>query len=114
MFHLDNESLRDNPWITIVGCGGTGGFVAEGICRLFQGREATIVLVDHDRVEDHNLLRQNFYEKDVGTLQERGSCRASVAGTSTGQLATRPIHSKSTGAVATGLSTLAYPDMEAT
>ena len=25
----------DNPWITVVGCGGTGGFVAEGLCRLF-------------------------------------------------------------------------------
>ena len=45
----------------MVGTGGTGGFVAEGLCRLFQGREATIVLVDHDRVEPHNLLRQNFY-----------------------------------------------------
>jgi len=38
-----------------------GGFVAEGLCCLFQGRQATIVLVDHDRVEPHNLLRQNFY-----------------------------------------------------
>ena len=71
MYHLDNESLRDNPWITIVGCGGTGGFVAEGICRLFQGREASIVLVDHDRVETHNLLRQNFYEKDVGRFKSQ-------------------------------------------
>ena len=37
--YLDNEFLLDHPWITVVGCGGTGGFVAEGLCRLFQGRE---------------------------------------------------------------------------
>ena len=65
-YYLDNAFLLDDPWITVVGCGGTGGFVAEGLCRLFQGRKATIVLVDHDRVEPHNLLRQNFL---------RGGCR---------------------------------------
>ena len=70
-YYLDNESLLDNPWITVVGCGGTGGFVAEGLCRLFQGREATIVLVDHDRVEPHNLLRQNFYADDVGKFKSQ-------------------------------------------
>ena len=68
-YYLDNTFLLGNPWITVVGCGGTGGFVAEGLCRLFQGREATIVLVDHDRVEPHNLLRQNFYADDVGRFK---------------------------------------------
>ena len=70
-YYLDNAFLLDNPWITVVGCGGTGGFVAEGLCRLFQGREATIVLVDHDRVEPHNLLRQNFYSEDVGRFKSQ-------------------------------------------
>ena len=70
-YYLDNEFLLDNPWITVVGCGGTGGFVAEGLCRLFTGREATIVLVDHDRVEPHNLLRQNFYADDVGKFKSQ-------------------------------------------
>ena len=70
-YYLDNAFLLDNPWITVVGCGGTGGFVAEGLCRLFQGREATIVLVDHDRVEPHNLLRQNFYPEDVGRFKSQ-------------------------------------------
>ena len=64
----------------MVGCGGTGGFVAEGLCRLFQGREATIVLVDHDRVEPHNLLRQNFYPEDVGQIQEPGPGRPAGPG----------------------------------
>ena len=35
-YYLDNAFLLDKPWITVVGCGGTGGFVAEGLCRLFQ------------------------------------------------------------------------------
>lgn len=70
-YHLDNTFLVDQPWITVVGCGGTGGFVAEGLCRLFQGREATIVLVDHDRVEPHNLLRQNFTPEDVGRFKSQ-------------------------------------------
>ena len=70
-YYLDNAFLLDNPWITVVGCGGTGGFVAEGLCRLFQGRQATIVLVDHDRVEPHNLLRQNFYAEDVGKFKSQ-------------------------------------------
>ena len=70
-YYLDNEFLLDSPWITVVGCGGTGGFVAEGLCRLFQGREVTIVLVDHDRVEPHNLLRQNFYREDVGRFKSQ-------------------------------------------
>ena len=70
-YYLDNAFLMNNPWITVVGCGGTGGFVAEGLCRLFQGRDATIVLVDHDRVEPHNLLRQNFYPGDVGGFKSQ-------------------------------------------
>ena len=70
-YYLDNAFLLDDPWITVVGCGGTGGFVAEGLCRLFQGREANIVLVDHDRVEPHNLLRQNFYPGDVGGFKSQ-------------------------------------------
>ena len=70
-YYLDNAFLLEDPWITVVGCGGTGGFVAEGLCRLFQGREANIVLVDHDRVEPHNLLRQNFYADDVGKFKSQ-------------------------------------------
>ena len=57
-----------SPWWAAAG---TGGFVAEGLCRLFQGRDATIVLVDHDRVEPHNLLRQNFYPADVGQFKSK-------------------------------------------
>lgn len=57
------------PTVVIVGCGGTGGFVADGVCRLLHGREATITLVDHDRVEPHNQFRQAFYEGDLGQFK---------------------------------------------
>jgi PRTRC genetic system ThiF family protein len=61
-------SLRQMPQnfnITVVGCGGTGSFVAEGLCRLLIGSDIPILLIDPDRVEPHNLLRQNFYEGDL-------------------------------------------------
>ena len=104
--------LLDNPWITVVGTGGTGGtggFVAEGLCRLFQGRDATIVLVDHDRVEPHNLLRQNFYADDVGTIQEPGPGRPAGSKPTTGPWATRSIPSgRRTAATPAFLSTTAW------
>ena len=68
-YRLDTPFMADNPRITVIGCGGTGGFVAEALCRLYTGRQAEIVLVDHDRVEHHNLLRQNFLAEDVGRLK---------------------------------------------
>ena len=71
-YYLDNAFLLDNPWITVVGCGGTGGFVAEGLCRLFQGREATIVLVDHDRVEPHKPAAAELLRRGRGQVQEPG------------------------------------------
>ncbi len=62
----------EEPWsIAIVGCGGTGGFVAEQLCRLLGDQEAQLVLIDMDRVEPHNLVRQAFYEGDVGQFKSQ-------------------------------------------
>lgn len=55
--------------IVVVGCGGTGGFLAEAVCRLLIGKEAQLYLVDPDRVEPHNLLRQAFDRGDVGRFK---------------------------------------------
>ncbi len=57
--------------ILVVGCGGTGGFVAEGLCRLLSGSDIPLMLIDHDRVEPHNLIRQNFYAGDVGKFKSQ-------------------------------------------
>ena len=57
--------------ILVVGCGGTGGFVAEGLCRLLTKTDIPIILIDPDRVEPHNLVRQHFYEGDVGKFKSQ-------------------------------------------
>lgn len=59
------------PKIVVVGCGGTGGFVAEGLCRLLGNSDLDLLLVDHDRVEPHNLRRQNFFAGDVGKFKSQ-------------------------------------------
>lgn len=55
--------------IVLVGCGGTGGFLAEAVCRLLIGRPAQLFLVDPDRVEPHNVARQAFDRRDVGRFK---------------------------------------------
>ena len=57
--------------ITLVGCGGTGAFVAEGMCRLLGGTRRRLMLVDPDVVEPHNIRRQAFYESDIGRPKAR-------------------------------------------
>ena len=62
-----NESLK----LVIVGCGGTGSLVAEGLCRLLINSDLALMLVDFDRVEPHNLLRQNFFAGEVGKFKSQ-------------------------------------------
>ena len=70
-YHLNTYDIATRVNIIIVGCGGTGGFVAESVCRLLTGRDNSITLVDHDRVEPHNLLRQHFYREDIGQFKSK-------------------------------------------
>jgi len=57
------------PSIVVVGTGGTGGFVAEGLTRLLAGYKIQLIFVDPDRVETPNLIRQNFYTADLGKFK---------------------------------------------
>lgn len=68
MYRLSNEFAQRHYTVTVVGCGGTGGFVAEALCRLLPA-DADLVLVDHDRVEGRNLTRQSFYREDLGRFK---------------------------------------------
>ena len=68
-YHL--RTISDTGTLMVVGCGGTGGFVAEGLCRLLIGKNRRLILVDHDRVEDGNIGRQNFYKEDIGNFKSR-------------------------------------------
>jgi hypothetical protein len=56
----------------VVGCGGTGGWVAESLCRILMDRpEVSLVLVDPDTVEPLNLVRQNYYPEELGQFKAR-------------------------------------------
>ena len=60
--------------ITQIGCGGTGGFLVPQIARTLYdmkntrggGRNSRYILIDGDKVEEKNLLRQNFVQNDIG------------------------------------------------
>ncbi|MCJ7743194.1 MAG: ThiF family adenylyltransferase [Dehalococcoidales bacterium] len=70
-YTISLKLMVQNFNIVVVGCGGTGGFVAEGLCRLLSGTDIPIILIDPDRVEPHNLVRQNFYAGDVGKFKSQ-------------------------------------------
>ena len=56
------------PAIIVVGCGGTGGFVADGLARMLP-TNINLILIDMDRVEERNLNRQSFTAADVGLFK---------------------------------------------
>jgi len=63
--------MAEEKRIVVVGCGGTGSFVAEGLCRLLINSDIPLILVDPDRVEPHNLVRQQFFSGDVGKFKSQ-------------------------------------------
>lgn len=74
MYKLDSSFAQGHFTVTVVGCGGTGSFVAEGLSRLLPPR-ADLVLVDHDRVEERNLMRQNFLRWELGQFKAEALAR---------------------------------------
>ena len=63
--------MAEDSRILLVGCGGTGSFVAEGLCRLLINSDIHLLLIDPDRVEPHNLVRQQFFSGDVGKFKSQ-------------------------------------------
>lgn len=67
--YLSNEGL-DYHFI-IIGAGGTGGYLIPNLARMVsikngEGADHQVTIVDADRVEQKNLLRQNFTDSDIG------------------------------------------------
>lgn len=56
--------------VTIIGCGGLGGFISEMLTRIGVGN---LTLIDGDIFEEHNLNRQNF-----SSIQTLGRNKAEV------------------------------------
>jgi tRNA A37 threonylcarbamoyladenosine dehydratase len=63
------DRFANEATIVQVGCGGTGGYLAEAVARLLVGRPARLYLVDPDRVEPHNVGRQAFDRGDAGRFK---------------------------------------------
>jgi len=69
---LRGTAIHRADWdatVVVVGCGGTGSRLVPDICRLLIGRKARLFLVDHDRVEPHNLGRQSFIDEEIGDFK---------------------------------------------
>lgn len=67
-YKIDFSRWSPGDPVTVIGCGGNGGFVAEGLCRILSASHP-ISLVDFDRVEERNLVRQNFYREELGSFK---------------------------------------------
>ena len=65
-FEVSNSSRI--PAIIVAGCGGTGGFVADGLARTLP-TNINLILIDMDRVEERNLNRQSFTLADIGLFK---------------------------------------------
>lgn len=69
--HKVNVGRPDRVVILLVGCGGTGSFAAHILAQLANwaksnGMDLRLYFVDPDKVEEKNLVRQNFCAAEVG------------------------------------------------
>lgn len=63
-----NQASLTAATAVVIGAGGIGGEVAEGLCRKGIG---TVHIFDHDVVEASNLNRQHFFNEDIGENKAR-------------------------------------------
>lgn len=75
---LDGQRALLRATVAVVGLGGLGGYVVETLARMGVG---TLILIDSDVFEDHNLNRQLF-----GTLNNLGIQKAQAACQRVGQV----------------------------
>jgi len=63
--------VYDRLRLILVGCGGTGSWLAPSVARIArlqrdQGRQVEVVFYDHDTVEAKNIPRQHFCDAELG------------------------------------------------
>lgn len=76
--------------IIVVGCGGTGSYYIRDLARMvgsLKTKKPEILLIDGDKVEEKNLVRQNFTSADVG--RNKAEVQAARYGAMAGQMAFR-------------------------
>lgn len=54
--------------VMVIGCGGTGSYLVQGLAKMIHGYglDISVTLVDPDIVEEKNVSRQNFSPDEVG------------------------------------------------
>jgi len=69
---LDPSKIGDKS-ITLVGCGATGSFLAKILSKMGWGNlaqgQGELILIDGDKVEEHNLCNQDFEIGDIGKFK---------------------------------------------
>ncbi|MEM2115562.1 MAG: ThiF family adenylyltransferase [Candidatus Woesearchaeota archaeon] len=63
--YKNNLQDLEKKKVTIIGCGGTGSWLAE----LLAKAGINLLLVDYDIVEESNLERQNYFLEEIGKLK---------------------------------------------
>jgi PRTRC genetic system ThiF family protein len=69
----------------LIGCGGTGSWLALSLCRIArfmskQGKKVNLTFIDPDRVEAKNIFRQNFCDAEIGSNKAQAlTIRYSIA-----------------------------------
>lgn len=69
---IKNCIIGETRHIYVVGVGGTGSYLVEGLAKILVGYKLTnikVTLVDPDVVEEKNLLRQNFRNWEIGAFK---------------------------------------------
>lgn len=59
----------------VIGCGGIGGWLVSCLARMLR-EDDELILMDGDKIEERNLDRQFFTEKDIGKYKARALARA--------------------------------------
>ncbi len=65
---LEVNNTKSLQNVSVVGCGGTGGYIADALVRLLP-LTIDLVLIDMDVVEERNLNRQSFTAADIGLFK---------------------------------------------
>jgi adenylyltransferase/sulfurtransferase len=66
--NLSNNKIKFNSKIVVIGCGGVGSVLCELLVR---GGFNNLVLIDNDLIDETNLGRQNFEERNLGDFKAK-------------------------------------------